>query len=80
MTGTPLIIIALLLILGITIYSYFKNGSEKIMVKKELEDRLQVFVGSDIEDGIQDQFIELVQRIELNSLKPIQFIDFNSMH
>ena len=40
MTGTPLIIIALLLILGITIYSYFKNGSEKIMVKKELEDRL----------------------------------------
>ena len=63
MTGTPLIIIALLLILGITIYSYFKNGSEKIMAKKELEDRLQVFVGSDIEDGIQDQFIELVQTV-----------------
>ena len=63
MIGTPLFIIALLLISGITIYSYFKNGSEKKMVDKRLEDRLKIFIGKDIEDGIQNQFSELIQTV-----------------
>ena len=63
MTGTPLIIIALLIILSITIYSYFKNGSEKKMGHNELEDRLKVFIGTDEDDSIQNQFSELVQTV-----------------
>ena len=47
MTGTPLIIIALLIILSITIYTYFKNGSEKKLGDNELEDHLKVFIETD---------------------------------
>ena len=63
MTGTPLIIIALLIILSITIYSYFKNGSEKKMGDNELKDRLKVFIGTDEDNSIQNQFSELVQTV-----------------
>ena len=63
MTGTPLIIIALLIILSITIYSYFKNGSEKKMGDNELEDHLKVFIGTDEDNSIQNQFSELVQTV-----------------
>ena len=63
MTGTLLIIIALLLILGITIYSYSKNGSEKKMGDKELEDHLKVFIGTDEDNSIQNQCSELIQTV-----------------
>jgi len=63
MTGTPLIIIALLIILSITIYTYFKNGSEKKLGDNELEDHLKVFIETDEDDSIQNQFSELVQTV-----------------
>ena len=40
MTGTLLLLTILVLILGITIYSYFKNGSGNDMKNIEVEDRL----------------------------------------
>jgi len=63
MTGTPLIIIALLIILSITIYTYFKNGSKKKLGDNELEDHLKVFIETDEDNSIQNQFSELVQTV-----------------
>ena len=63
MTGTPLLIIALFLILGITIYSFFKHGHGNDMINEEIKNRLKAFVGTDAEDGIQNQFRELVKTV-----------------
>ena len=63
MTGTPLLIIALFLILGITIYSFFKHGYGNDMINEEIKNRLKAFVGTDVEDGIQNQFRELVKTV-----------------
>ena len=63
MTGTPLLIIVLFLILGITIYSFFKHGYGNDMINEEIKNRLKAFVGTDAEDGIQDQFRELVKTV-----------------
>ena len=70
MTGTLLLFTTLFLILGITIYSYFKHGSGNDMVNKEVEDRLQAFIGTDVNDGIQNQFEELIE-VVFTSIKAV---------
>ncbi len=63
MTVTLLFITALFLILGITIYFFFKHRNGNDMINEEVEDRLQTFIGTDVDDGIQNQFSELVKTV-----------------
>jgi diguanylate cyclase (GGDEF)-like protein len=63
MPGTLLFISALFLILGITIYSFFKHGNGNNMINEEVENRLQSFIGTEVEGGIQNQFSELVKTV-----------------
>ena len=70
MTGTLLLFTTLFLILGITIYSYFKHGSGNDMINIEVEDRLKAFIGTDVNDGIQNQFEELIE-VVFTSIKAV---------
>ncbi len=56
-------IIPLILILGITTYYYFKNGNKNKMMDENIEDRLESIFGNELEDGLQDQFNELVKAV-----------------
>ena len=70
MTGTLLLLTTVFLILGITIYSYFKHGSGNDMINIEVEDRLKAFIGTDVNDGIQNQFEELIE-VVFTSIKAV---------
>ena len=70
MTETLLLLTTVFLILGITIYSYFKNGSGNDMINIEVEDRLKAFIGTDVNDGIQNQFEELIE-VVFTSIKAV---------
>ena len=70
MTGTLLLLTTVFLILGITIYSYFKYGSGNYMKNIEVVDRLQTFIGTDVNDSIQNQFEELIE-VVFTSIKAV---------
>ena len=64
MIGVNLVFIfVLLIILGITVYMYFKNGNQTLMKNENIEERLHSIIGKSTEEGLQNQFKELIKTV-----------------